>query len=63
MSLPKPGDTVKVSLLNGETIEGVVEWIDGNGAWVKGTKRSRWIPLEALDSEISDPQAIVEKKR
>ncbi len=57
MVLPKPGDTVKVSLLNGETIEGVVEWIDGNGAWVKGTQRSRWIPFGALEPEISSQQA------
>ena len=48
MSLPKPGDTVKVTLLNRETIEGVVEWVDGNGLWVKGAQRSRWVPLEAL---------------
>ncbi len=39
---------VKVSLLNGETVEGTIEWIDGNGAWVRGVQRSRWIPLEAL---------------
>jgi len=37
MPLPKQGDTVKVTLLNRETIEGVVEWVDGNGLWVKGT--------------------------
>ncbi len=48
MSLPKPGNTVKVTLLNRETIEGVVEWIDGNGLWIKGVQRSRWVPLEAL---------------
>ncbi len=48
MPLPKAGDTVKISMINGETIEGVVEWIDGNGAWVKGAQRSRWVPLEAL---------------
>ncbi len=48
MSLPKPGDNVKVMLLSGETIEGVVEWIDGGGAWVKGAQKSRWVPLEAF---------------
>ena len=48
MALPKPGDTVKVTLLNRETIEGVVEWVDGNGLWIKGAQRSRWVPLEAL---------------
>jgi hypothetical protein len=48
MSLPKPGDTVKVTLLNRETIEGIVEWVDGNGLWIKGAQRSRWVPLEAL---------------
>jgi len=48
MSLPKQGDTVKVTLLNRETIEGVVEWVDGNGLWVKGAERSRWVPLEAF---------------
>ena len=50
MSLPKLGDTVKVTLLNRETIEGVVEWVDGNGFWVKGAQRSRWVPLEALSA-------------
>ena len=48
MSLPRPGDNVKITLLNRETIEGVVEWVDGNGFWVKGAQRSRWVPLEAL---------------
>src|SRR5881409_2361237 len=48
MSLPKPGDIVKVTLMSGETIEGVVEWIDGGGAWVKGVQKSRWVPLEAF---------------
>lgn len=48
MSMLKPGDTVKVTLLNRETIEGIVEWVDGNGIWVKGAQRSRWVPLEAL---------------
>ena len=49
MSLPKPGDSVKVTLLSGETIEGIVDWIDGNGAWVKGVQKSRWVPLEAFE--------------
>lgn len=48
MPLPRTGDNVRVSLLNGETVEGIVEWIDGNGAWVRGVQRSRWVPLEAL---------------
>lgn len=48
--MPKPGDTIKVTLLNRETIEGVVEWADGNGFWVKGAQRSRWVPLEALSA-------------
>jgi len=34
--------------MSGETIEGVVEWIDGAGAWVKGAQKSRWVPLEAF---------------
>ncbi len=59
MTLPKAGENVKISMLNGETIEGVVEWIDGNGAWVKGAQRSRWVPLEALQSPpaSTDPAA------
>jgi len=48
MSLPKPGDNIKLTLMSGETIEGVVEWIDGGGAWVKGAQKSRWVPLEAF---------------
>jgi hypothetical protein len=48
MTLPKPGDQVKVTLMSGETIEGVVEWIDGAGAWIKGTLKNRWVPLEAF---------------
>jgi hypothetical protein len=51
MSLPKPGDNVKVILLSGETIEGIVDWIDGNGAWIKGTQKSRWVPLEAFQPQ------------
>ena len=48
MPLPKPGETVKVTLRNGETIEGVVDWVNGNGAWVKNQQKARWIPMEAL---------------
>ena len=48
MSLPKPGETVKITLRNGETIEGIIEWVNGNGAWVKGSQRARWVPLEAI---------------
>ncbi len=51
MALPKPGDNVKVTLMSGETIEGVVDWIDGDGAWIKGTSKSRWVPLEAFDPD------------
>ena len=51
MSLPKPGDHVKVTLLSGETIEGVVDWIDGAGAMIKGTQKNRWVPLEAFQPE------------
>ena len=58
MSLPKPGDNVKVTLMSGETIEGVVEWIDGAGAWIKGTQKSRWVPLEAFQpqTQAADPK-------
>ena len=56
MPLPKAGDGVKISMLNGETIEGVVEWIDGNGAWVKSVQRSRWVPLEALQPPPASPE-------
>ena len=44
----KLGDPVKVTLRNGETVEGVIEWVDGNGAWVKNPQKARWIPIEAL---------------
>ncbi len=47
MSLPKPGDSVKV-VMRGETFEGTVEWIDGNGAWVKNPQKARWVPLEVF---------------
>jgi hypothetical protein len=51
MPLPKAGENVKVTLMSGETIEGSVEWIDGNGAWIKGAQKSRWVPLEAFQPE------------
>lgn len=63
MPLPKAGDTVKISLLNGETVEGVVEWIDGNGAWVKGGQRSRWVPLEALEPPPTSQQSQDEPRQ
>ena len=45
-------------MMSGETIEGVVEWIDGAGAWVKGTQKSRWVPLEAFQPQMqaADPK-------
>ncbi len=46
MSLPKQGDSIKVVLKNGESVEGTVEWLDGNGVWVKNSDRSRWVPIE-----------------
>ena len=45
---PRAGDAVKVTLKNGETVEGVIEWVDGNGALVRGSQKMRWVPLEAL---------------
>jgi hypothetical protein len=57
MSLPKPGENVKVTLMSGETIEGVVDWIDGGGAWVKGAQKSRWVPLEAFRPRQQDDDA------
>jgi hypothetical protein len=57
MSIPKPGDPVKVTLRNGEIVEGVIEWIDGNGAWVKSPQKARWIPLEALLAPASPEEA------
>lgn len=58
MTIPRAGDSVKVTLKNGDTVEGIVEWIDGNGAWVKGSQKSRWVPIEALVA----PPAAVEAK-
>jgi hypothetical protein len=31
-----------------------VEWIDGNGAMIKGAQKTRWVPLEAFQPQ---PQA------
>jgi len=45
---PRAGDAVRLTLKNGETVEGVVEWVDGNGALVRGSQKTRWVPLEAL---------------
>ena len=60
MSLPKPGETVKVVLRSGETVEGVVEWVDGNGAWVKNLDRSRWVPVESFT--LPPPEPSVKKE-
>jgi len=57
--VPKPGDSVKVTMLNGDIVEGNIEWIDGNGAMVKGALKTRWVPLEIL---LSPPQPLEAKK-
>jgi len=62
MSLPKTGDIVKISMLNRETIEGVVEWIDGNGVWIKSAQRSRWVPLEALQSPPTPAEQVTKQE-
>ncbi len=59
MSVPKLGESVKVVLRSGETVEGTVEWLDGNGAWIKNPERSRWVPIEAF---LPPPQAPESKK-
>jgi hypothetical protein len=59
MSLPKPGESAKVVLRSGETVEGTVAWIDANGAWIKSTERSRWVPIEAF---LKPPIAPESKK-
>ena len=59
MSLPKQGDPVKVVLRNGETVEGTVEWLDGNGAWIKNSDLSRWVPIETF---LLPPPAASAKK-
>ena len=51
MPLPQAGENVKVTLMSGETIEGSVEWIDGDGAMIKGAQKSRWVPLEAFQPQ------------
>ena len=51
MPLPKAGDNVKVTLMSGENIEGSVEWIDGDGAMIKGAQKNRWVPLEAFQPQ------------
>ena len=51
MPLPKAGENVKVTLMSGEAIEGSVEWIDGDGAMIKGAQKSRWVPLEAFQPQ------------
>ena len=58
MALPKSGDSVKVTLMSGETIEGSVEWIDGDGAMIKTAQKSRWVPLEAFQPQelANDPK-------
>jgi len=56
MSLSKQGDNIRVVLKNGETVEGTIEWLDGNGVWVKSPDRSRWVPIEALLVPPQDPE-------
>ncbi len=57
MSLPKQGDSVKVVLRSGETVEGTVEWLDGNGAWIKNPERSRWVPIEVFLMPPAQPES------
>ena len=57
MSLPKQGEAVRLVLKSGETVEGVVEWLDGNGVWVKNVERSRWVPVEAFLMPPPEPSA------
>jgi sRNA-binding regulator protein Hfq len=57
MSLPKQGETVKVVLRSGETVEGVVEWLDGNGVWIKNVEKSRWVPVETFLMPPPEPSA------
>ncbi len=57
MSLPKQGDNVKVVLRSGETVEGTVEWVDANGAWIKNPERSRWVPIEVFTMPPPAPES------
>jgi len=57
MSLPKPGQTIRVVLRSGESVEGIVEWLDGNGAWIKSSDKSRWVPVESFLMPPPEPSA------
>lgn len=57
MSLPRQGDVVRVVLRSGETVEGQVEWLDGNGAWIKSSEKSRWVPVETFLTPPPEPSA------
>ena len=57
MSVPKQGESVRVVLKSGETVEGTVEWLDGNGAWIKSPERSRWVPIEAFLMPAQAPES------
>jgi len=46
-------------LRNGDSVEGVVEWVDGNGAWIKNADISRWVPIETF---LLPPTASPTKK-
>ena len=61
MSGPRAGDAVRLTLKNGETVEGVIEWVDGNGALVRGSQKTRWVPLEALLAPPAAEGARAEK--
>jgi len=58
---PRAGDAVRLTLKNGETVEGVIEWVDGNGALVRGSQKTRWVPLEALLAPPAAEGARAEK--
>ncbi len=57
MSAPKPGENVRVALRNGEPLEGIVEWVDGNGAWIKNQEKSRWVPIELFLNPTTPSEA------